>query len=128
MQILAMLLSDATTFHKFCGMVGSAGVVAAAPLIGSLPPWAADVRDWVSFGAIVGGCFGTLMYGISLLLDIQKKWHDARQRQREELQEIMLKKEEVLCHTRRAELRCPELRKLLDAQAQEDHSEHRKGD
>ena len=134
---LFAVISDATSFHKFCGLVASAGGVvagnaalAAGTVTSVLPPWAASAKEWLSFGAIAGGCFGTLIYSLSLLFDVQKKWHDAREKQRQELREIHEKREEAMCQLRQLEGRCPLMpaQSSLDAPPSESHAYDGNGD
>ena len=42
-----------------------------------------------------------------MLLDAQKKWHDARESQRKELQELKRKTDDEICKLRRMEGECP---------------------
>jgi len=123
MRLLGNFSDSFTAIQKFLVLtaISAAGSVSLSfeGIVGTVPTWGQDFQFWGTAIFLVVTVLGGIVTFLSLLFDVQKKWHDARERQRKELQDIAKKSEEeqhkldeLACQRRRTNMICP-LQRLL---------------
>ena len=126
MRLIGHFTDQLTMLQKFLllsvfssGGAATAKLANEASLLATVPTYGAELQFWGAVSLTFFLILGAALTAVNMLFVVQKNWHDARERQRKELQDIAKKAEEeqhkldeLACARRRTNLICP-LQKLL---------------